>query len=54
MKHILSSTQFNKEQLHYLFNVAHEMRMAVKRSGGSDLLKARREGGSEGGTKGSQ
>ena len=39
MKHVTSSTQFNREQLHYLFNVAHEMRMTVCRSGSTDLLK---------------
>ena len=39
MKHVTSSTQFNREQLHYLFNVAHEMKMTVCRSGSTDLLK---------------
>ena len=39
MSHVISSTQFRKEQLHYLFNVSHEMRMTVKRVGSSDLLK---------------
>ena len=38
-QHILSSTQFSREQLHHLFHVAHEMRMTVSRSGSVDLMK---------------
>ena len=39
MKHILTSTQFTREQLHHIFHVAHEMRMNVNRSGGVDIMK---------------
>ncbi|XP_078362371.1 multifunctional protein CAD-like isoform X2 [Oculina patagonica] len=40
-QHILSASKFNKNQLHYLFNVAHYMRLIVQREGGLDLLKGR-------------
>ncbi|KAM9981559.1 hypothetical protein ACTFIY_003861 [Dictyostelium cf. discoideum] len=40
-KHIFSVKQFNRKQLHALFGIAHEMRILVKRSGGSDLLKGK-------------
>ncbi|XP_071499632.1 multifunctional protein CAD-like [Diadema antillarum] len=30
-KHILSAAQMTKEQLHYLFNVAHNMRMSIQK-----------------------
>lgn len=40
-QHILSVTQFSRDQLHRLFNVAHEMRMTVKRSGSCELLKGK-------------
>ena len=39
MKHILSSSQFSREQLHHVFQVAHEMRMAVSRVGSLDIMK---------------
>lgn len=41
MKHVLSSTQFTREQLHHLFHVAHEMRMNVSRSGSIDIMKGK-------------
>ncbi|KAF2070217.1 hypothetical protein CYY_008463 [Polysphondylium violaceum] len=40
-KHVYSVKQFNRKQLHALFGIAHEMRILVKRSGGSDLLKGK-------------
>ncbi|XP_067032291.1 multifunctional protein CAD-like [Acropora muricata] len=40
-QHILSASKFNRDQLHYLFNVAHYMRLLVQREGGLDLLKGR-------------
>ncbi|XP_048582392.1 CAD protein isoform X2 [Nematostella vectensis] len=39
--HILSAGQLTKEQLHVIFNVAHDMRRVVKREGGVDFLKGR-------------
>lgn len=39
--HILSASKFTREQLHYLFNVAHQMRLVVQREGVLDLLKGR-------------
>lgn len=39
--HVLSASQFNREQLHHLFNDAHNMRMIVQREGGLNLLKGR-------------
>ncbi|CAI8057001.1 CAD protein [Geodia barretti] len=41
MKHVLSSTQFSREQLHHVFQVAHEMRMAVGRVGSLDIMKGK-------------
>ncbi|EGC36956.1 aspartate carbamoyltransferase [Dictyostelium purpureum] len=40
-KHVFSVKQFTRKQLHTLFAIAHEMRILVKRSGGSDLLKGK-------------
>ena len=40
-RHILSVSQFNRADLRHLFTVAHEMRIAVGRWGGIDLLKGR-------------
>ncbi|CAH3149400.1 unnamed protein product [Porites evermanni] len=40
-QHVLSASKFNREQLHYLFNMAHYMRLVVQREGGLDLLKGR-------------
>lgn len=40
-KHILSVKQFSHEDLHDLFNLAHEMRLQVERNGSVDLLKGR-------------
>lgn len=36
---MLTVGQFNRKDLHYLFSVAHEMRVMVKRTGSIDLLK---------------
>ena len=38
-QHILSSSQFDRDILRYLFNLAIEMRKAVKRHGSVELLK---------------
>jgi hypothetical protein len=38
-QHILKVSQFTRKDLHYLFNVAHEMRSNTKRFGSIDLLK---------------
>nr|AOE43168.1 pyrimidine synthesis [Cavenderia deminutiva] len=40
-KHIYSVKQFNRKILHHLFGLAHEMRLQVKKSGGSDLLNGK-------------
>lgn len=40
-RHILSVNQFNRADLHLLFTVAQEMRLAVERWGVIDLLKGR-------------
>ncbi|KAG8766514.1 hypothetical protein FRC12_006820, partial [Ceratobasidium sp. 428] len=40
-RHILSVRQFTHDDLHYLFNLAHEMRLQVERSGILDLLRGR-------------
>ncbi|KAG8678602.1 hypothetical protein FRC08_017647, partial [Ceratobasidium sp. 394] len=40
-RHILSVRQFAHDDLHYLFNLAHEMRLQVERSGSLDLLRGR-------------
>lgn len=40
-RHILSVNQFNRADLHHLFTVAQEMRLAVERWGIIDLLKGR-------------
>ncbi|AFR92748.1 carbamoyl-phosphate synthase, large subunit [Cryptococcus neoformans C23] len=40
-RHILSVKQFDREDLHALFNVASEMRTAVERSGSVDTLRGR-------------
>lgn len=40
-KHILYVKQFSHQDLHDLFNVAHEMRLQVERNGSIDLLKGR-------------
>ncbi|EPQ29935.1 uncharacterized protein PFL1_02607 [Pseudozyma flocculosa PF-1] len=40
-RHILSVSQFSREDLHALFTLAGEMRVAVERQGSVDLLKGR-------------
>ncbi|TYJ51733.1 carbamoyl-phosphate synthase, large subunit [Cryptococcus floricola] len=40
-RHILSVNQFDREDLHALFNLASEMRIAVERSGSVDTLRGR-------------
>nr|XP_019044546.1 carbamoyl-phosphate synthase, large subunit [Kwoniella bestiolae CBS 10118]OCF23476.1 carbamoyl-phosphate synthase, large subunit [Kwoniella bestiolae CBS 10118] len=40
-RHILSVKQFDREDLHVLFNLASEMRSQVERSGAVDTLKGR-------------
>ncbi|KAL2827533.1 hypothetical protein BDW59DRAFT_143926 [Aspergillus cavernicola] len=40
-KHVLSVNQFNRQDLHNLFSVAHEMRLGVQREGVLDILKGR-------------
>lgn len=40
-KHILSVSQFSRADLHHLFTVATEMRIAVERDGGLDLLRGK-------------
>ncbi|KAL8782301.1 MAG: hypothetical protein Q9213_005494 [Squamulea squamosa] len=40
-RHVLSVTQFNRQDLHLLFTVAAEMRLAVQRQGVLDILKGR-------------
>ncbi|KAF9970688.1 hypothetical protein BGZ73_006562 [Actinomortierella ambigua] len=40
-RHILSSRQFDRNQLHTLFSLAHEMRTQVERHGSVDLLKGK-------------
>ena len=40
-RHILSVTQFSRQDLHLLFTVASEMRLAVDREGVLDILKGR-------------
>ncbi len=40
-KHILSVKQFSHQDLHDLFNLAHEMRLQVERNGSIELLKGR-------------
>jgi len=40
-RHVLKVAQFGRKDLHYLFSVAHEMRMMVKRTGSIDLLKGK-------------
>ncbi|KAG0195107.1 hypothetical protein BGX28_002277, partial [Mortierella sp. GBA30] len=37
-RHILSSKQFDRQELHTLFSLAHEMRTQVERNGSIDLL----------------
>ncbi|KAF9298195.1 hypothetical protein BGZ74_009492 [Mortierella antarctica] len=37
-RHILSSKQFDRNELHVLFSLAHEMRTQVERNGSIDLL----------------
>ncbi|KAG0269890.1 dihydroorotate dehydrogenase, partial [Linnemannia gamsii] len=37
-RHILSSKQFDRNELHTLFSLAHEMRTQVERNGSIDLL----------------
>ncbi|KAF9109359.1 hypothetical protein BGX27_007689, partial [Mortierella sp. AM989] len=37
-RHILSSKQFDRNELHMLFSLAHEMRTQVERNGSIDLL----------------
>nr|AOE43169.1 pyrimidine synthesis [Synstelium polycarpum] len=41
MKHIYSVKQFNRKVLHSLFGLAHEMRLQVKKSGGSNVLSGK-------------
>lgn len=40
-RHILSVSQFNRQDLHILFNVTQEMRLGVQRQGVLDILKGR-------------
>ena len=40
-QHILSVAQFNRQDLHLLFTVAQEIRLAVQRQGVLDILKGR-------------
>ena len=40
-RHILSATQFSRQDLHLLFTVAFAMRLAVDRQGVLDILKSR-------------
>ncbi|KAG0253583.1 hypothetical protein BG011_006302, partial [Mortierella polycephala] len=40
-RHILSSKQFDRQELHTLFSVAHEMRTQVERNGSIDLLRGK-------------
>ncbi|CAE6438571.1 unnamed protein product [Rhizoctonia solani] len=40
-RHVLSVRQFTHDDLHYLFNLAGEMRLHVERSGTLDLLRGR-------------
>lgn len=40
-RHILSVKQFKHQDIHDLFNLAHEMRLQVERSGSIDLLKGK-------------
>jgi carbamoyl-phosphate synthase/aspartate carbamoyltransferase len=40
-RHILSVKQFDREDLHYLFSIASEMRTQVERSGSVDTLKGK-------------
>ena len=40
-KNVVSVHQFNRRQLHELFDLAQEMRLAVERHGGVDLLSGR-------------
>ncbi len=40
-RHILSVTQFNRQDLHLLFTVAQEMRLGVQREGVLDILRGR-------------
>ncbi|EFA81772.1 dihydroorotase [Heterostelium album PN500] len=37
-KHIYTVKQFNRKTLHQIFGLAHEMRLQVKKSGGSNIL----------------
>ncbi|KAF9195090.1 hypothetical protein BGZ50_005155 [Haplosporangium sp. Z 11] len=40
-RHILSSKQFDRQELHTLFSLAHEMRTQVERNGSIDLLRGK-------------
>lgn len=40
-RHILSVKQFSHQDIHHLFDIAHEMRLQVERNGAIDLLKGR-------------
>ncbi|KAF9430642.1 hypothetical protein BGZ94_005450 [Podila epigama] len=40
-RHILSSKQFDRNELHALFSLAHEMRTQVERNGSIDLLRGK-------------
>ncbi|KAF9920000.1 hypothetical protein BGZ67_001619, partial [Mortierella alpina] len=40
-RHILSSKQFERHELHTLFSLAHEMRTQVERNGSIDLLRGK-------------
>ncbi|KAG0048200.1 hypothetical protein BGZ83_006804 [Gryganskiella cystojenkinii] len=40
-RHILSSKQFDRNELHTLFSLAHEMRTQVERNGSIDLLRGK-------------
>eukprot|EP00731_Ephydatia_muelleri_P031726 Em0023g233a len=39
--HLLTVTQFNKDQLHHIFNVSEDMRKMVRKFGCTDLLKGK-------------
>jgi len=40
-RHLLSVKQFSHQDIHHLFDIAHEMRLQVERNGVIDLLKGR-------------
>jgi len=40
-RHVLSVKQYNREDLHALFSIAHEMRVSVERNSAIDLMRGR-------------